>query len=123
MANAHYETATRTVEETFVVLKLTEEEADALREIVGASDGTRVSVRILKALQEIGHGAADTYTVDGKTYDLSARYRDRDSDVWEFTGRRSPDGVPRVTSTGSPDNPDTITEIEADYGPLTKVVA
>ncbi|CAM5405178.1 hypothetical protein SMICM304S_03452 [Streptomyces microflavus] len=40
MASAQYETRTETVEKTVVVLTLTEGEADALRDIVGASDGT-----------------------------------------------------------------------------------
>ncbi|MER6485706.1 phiSA1p31-related protein [Streptomyces virginiae] len=121
MASAQYETATRTVEETLVVLKLTEDEADALREIVGASDGTRLHVGILKALEQIGHGADGTYTPTVKAYDLSAAYRDRSGDVWTFTGRRAPDGEPYVTYTDTASNTDRITDIEREWGPLTKV--
>jgi hypothetical protein len=64
---------------------------------------------------------ATTYTSPaGITYDLTAKYTDGD-DVWSFTGRRSPDGVPRVTAYGNQDNVDTIDETEKDFGPLRKV--
>jgi hypothetical protein len=61
-----------------------------------------------------------TYTHDGVTYDLTAKYSDGD-DVWEFTGRRDAHGVPRVTCYGNEDNSDTIADIADDYGPLTRV--
>lgn len=64
---------------------------------------------------------ADTFTHDGVTYDLSAQYRDNDGDVWSFTGRRNAVGVPRVTMTDNIENPDTVTDIEAYWGPLTRV--
>ncbi|MFD5198838.1 phiSA1p31-related protein [Streptomyces sp. NPDC058375] len=125
MAAAQYETRTRTVEETVVVLTLTEDEAEELRTIVGHADGTRTTVRIYQALEKIEAPkpapAADTFEYDGVTYDLNAKYKDRDGDVWSFTGRLSDDGIPRVTYTGYADNIDTIAEIADNYGPLTKV--
>ncbi|CAM5409537.1 putative protein OS=Streptomyces microflavus OX=1919 GN=Smic_80850 PE=4 SV=1 [Streptomyces microflavus] len=126
MASAQYETRTETVEKTVVVLTLTEGEADALRDMVGASDGTRTMARIYEALSNPTSPAqpapaAETFEYDGVTYDLNAKYRDRDGDVWSFTGKLSGSGVPRVTHTGYADNYDTIAEIADNYGPLTKV--
>jgi hypothetical protein len=62
----------------------------------------------------------DAYEYDGVVYDLSAKYTDG-TDVWEFTGRKSPAGVPRVTCFGNLHNIDTIEEIADLYGPLTRV--
>ncbi|MFJ6237974.1 phiSA1p31-related protein [Streptomyces griseus] len=128
MATAQYDTRTRTVEETVVVLTLTEDEADALREVIGAADGTRTMVRIFDVLDrpappEQPALAAETYTSPaGIIYDLSATYRDRSGDVWEFTGKRSAHSCkPFVTYTGYMDNDDTVDDIEAEWGPLTKV--
>lgn len=126
MATAQYETRTRTVEETVVVLTLTEDEADELRKVVGAADGTRTMVCILRAIGAPGvpnpETSADTYQYNGMTYDLTERYRDCEGDEWSFTGRRSAEGVPHVTMyEGSDNTADTIVSIARGYGPLTKV--
>lgn len=63
---------------------------------------------------------ARTYTYDGVTYDLDAKYRDRLGDVYTFTGRYN-DGLPTVTCTDWLDNPDTLYDIARQYGPLTRV--
>ncbi|WP_406161037.1 phiSA1p31-related protein [Streptomyces canus] len=63
---------------------------------------------------------ANTYTHDGVTYDLAAKYRDAGGDVWSFTGRRL-HGVPTVTMSGILGNTDTVEDIADDYGPLTRV--
>jgi hypothetical protein len=62
----------------------------------------------------------NTYVYDGVTYDLSAKYRDRDGDVWYFA--RFGDKVvgligvkPRNEDDGNPFS------FAAEYGPLTRV--
>lgn len=90
MATAQYDTRTRTVEETVVVLTLTEDEADALREVIGAStSASGIVYRVYGALAKPTQGeqpasAADTFEYDGVTYDLGATYVDRDNDTWHF---------------------------------------
>ncbi|WP_369147084.1 phiSA1p31-related protein [Streptomyces sp. R44] len=121
MAHAQYETRTRTVEETVVVLEISENDADELRAIVGAADGTRAMVRVFQALEAIGAPMKSETYATGSTYELNAKYRDRSGDVWEFTGKRSQSGEPYVTYTGFMDNEDTISEIEREWGPLVKV--
>ncbi|GGY88867.1 hypothetical protein CP967_31310 [Streptomyces nitrosporeus] len=128
MATAQYDTRTRTLEETVIVLTLTQDEADELREVLASDASTRATVCILDALTrptqpEQSAPAADTYTsAAGITYDLSASYRDRGGDVWEFTGKRTVhSGRPFVTYTGYMDNDDTVDDIEANWGPLVKV--
>lgn len=64
---------------------------------------------------------ANTFTHDGVTYDLSAQYRDSSGYVWSFTGRRNPVGVPRITMFDDIENTDTVMDIEASFGPLTRV--
>ncbi|MFB8071094.1 phiSA1p31-related protein [Streptomyces californicus] len=122
MATAQYGTRTRTVEETVVVLTLTEDEADALEALVLGESGA-VMERIYWALRqtEPPAPAADTFEYDGVVYDLNAKYTDCDGDVWSFTGRLSHDGIPRVSFTGYGDNAGTIVDIAKAYGPLTKV--
>jgi hypothetical protein len=63
---------------------------------------------------------ADTITVNGTTYDLTARYRDTDDDIWKFA---RVDGVVRGTYFSRPANEfdDTISRIVGSYGPLTRV--
>ncbi|WP_030997544.1 phiSA1p31-related protein [Streptomyces sp. NRRL F-5630] len=125
MASAAYETTTRTIEETTVVLRLTEHEADELRVLVGESDATRVRLNILQALQEItspvAATASDTVEYDGKTYELGARYRDVDGDVWEF--RRNEGGqVEGRYSTAYPWSDDYYPGyVERTFGPLAKL--
>lgn len=82
----------------------------------GASNGAWWCQKV----ERIAEPPADTYEHDGVTYDLSARYRDREGDVWSFTGKRR-DGTPTVTLTGDLDNWDTIVFVEQRYGPLTKI--
>ncbi|MFB7823838.1 phiSA1p31-related protein [Streptomyces hydrogenans] len=124
MARAQYETRTETVEKTVVVLELSEDEADDLRDLVAAADGTRRMVSIFNALQKPeaprAEESADTFEYDGVRYDLRVPYRDRDGDVWYFA--RFGDGVragigrtPRNADDGDP------FRTAAGYGPLTKV--
>ncbi|WP_406324054.1 phiSA1p31-related protein [Streptomyces niveus] len=128
MATAQYETRSRTVEETVVVLTLTEDEADELREIVGNADGSLALERVYRALaspaapEADAEASTDTYEYDGVTYDLSARYRDCEGDEWTFTGQRNIVGHPCVTMyEGSDNTADTIVSIARGYGPLTEV--
>lgn len=66
---------------------------------------------------------AGTHTFRGTVYDLSAKYRDSDGDVWSFIGRKNDAGVPYVTMSGDPTNRDTIEDIHQTYGALTKIAA
>ncbi|MGP3750859.1 phiSA1p31-related protein [Streptomyces sp. IBSNAI001] len=123
MATAQYETRTRTVEETVVVLTLTEDEADELRTIVGLADGTRTTVRIYQALEKIEAPkpapADDTFEYDGVTYDLDATYADKQGDTWTFTGNRHSNGSPALVCEYS--GYTEIGDVLDSYGPLTKV--
>lgn len=128
MASAQYETRTRTVEETLVVLTLTEEEADELRTVVGDADGSLVLGRVYRALtspaspEPAAAEGGDTFDYNGVTYNLSAAYRDREDDEWTFTGRRNEHDVPYVTMyAGSDNTADNLVSIARNYGPLTKV--
>lgn len=64
-------------------------------------------------------GPVHGYTHDGVVYDMAAQYRDREGDVWSFTGRRNEIGEPYVTMLGNMGNlSDTIVSIANVYGPL-----
>lgn len=72
--------------------------------------------------QDFEKVAADKVAVvDGKIYDLTARYRDNDGDVWRF--ERLPDGDVRGNWHG--DNIDRfdslLSDAVTDCGPLTRV--
>jgi hypothetical protein len=62
----------------------------------------------------------NTYTHDGVTYDLTARYRDNDGDVWKF---KRIDGTVRGNYTDRPVEhwDSTLTSVADSYGPLTRV--
>ncbi|MGW6638499.1 phiSA1p31-related protein [Streptomyces cyaneofuscatus] len=122
MAEAQYETRTRTVEETVVVLTLTEGEADELRTLIGQSSATPDRVALLNALTRPSQPApaAETFEYDGVTYELGATYRDRDGDKWHFA--RFDDEVvgntyevPNSLADGS------SLAFVMSYGPLTKI--
>ncbi|MEV7425191.1 phiSA1p31-related protein [Streptomyces sp. NPDC091212] len=125
MAEAQYETRTRTVEETVIVLTLTEDEADALKEELILISGSEVVRRMLGALRrpaaEQPAPSADTFEHDGVTCDLNARYRDRDGDVWRF--ERRPDGSVRGSWYGTDigDYHSLLSDVATECGPLTKV--
>jgi hypothetical protein len=60
----------------------------------------------------------NTYTYDGVAYDLTAKYRDKDGDVWEFGARRE-NGEPRVHCSAS--GYDDLETVLDAYGPLTRI--
>jgi hypothetical protein len=64
--------------------------------------------------------AENTHTYNGVTYDLSAKYKDRDGDVWQFA--RFGDEV-RGTYTNRPveEHDETLSGVVRSYGPLTRV--
>jgi hypothetical protein len=62
----------------------------------------------------------DTYTHDGVTYDLAAKYRDNCGDQWVFTGEQHADGSPVVYDNGG-SSYDRLSEAVSTYGPLTKI--
>ncbi|MFJ6720525.1 phiSA1p31-related protein [Streptomyces sp. NPDC091259] len=61
-----------------------------------------------------------TYELDGVTYDLGARYRDKDGDVWRF---EVINGEPRGGMNGKDiyGYSETLAEVQQDYGPLIKL--
>ncbi|MEV6684423.1 phiSA1p31-related protein [Streptomyces sp. NPDC051130] len=64
---------------------------------------------------------SDTYAHDGVTYDLTAKYRDKDGDIWEFSsGSRADDGSPSgVMNDG--EVRESLARVVLDYRPLTKI--
>ncbi|MFI9123845.1 phiSA1p31-related protein [Streptomyces bikiniensis] len=128
MAHAQYATRTRTVEETVVVLELTEDEADELRDALGESDGTPTRVRILAALQKPeppkAEEPANTFEYDGAVYDLDAKYEDRDGDRWSFSPvQLDATGVPRGRYRDRAEYEEVynLAKVVDDFGPLIKV--
>jgi hypothetical protein len=125
MATAQYETRTRTLEETLVVLTLSEDEADELRALIDRADNRGVLSDLRDALR--APAAGDLYNHDGITYDLTAKYQDQDGDYWTF--RRYDDEVRgycgrdihRDYSSLIGPYSDTLAEAVRSYGPLTKV--
>jgi hypothetical protein len=116
MATAQYETRSRTVTETAVVLVLTEDEADDLRGLVGAADATPNRVAILRALTEPS-GSTDTFDYRGVTYEMGATYQDDTGDDWKF--RHTPGGLP-VSTAGSWSEGRDLAYVVSEYGPLRK---
>jgi hypothetical protein len=69
----------------------------------------------------VGESSCDTFKHDGVTYDLNAKYRDKDGDVWRFELVK---GVPRGgISVGGPINEwnESLSSVVDDFGPLTKI--
>jgi hypothetical protein len=66
----------------------------------------------------------NTYTHDGVTYDLSAKYRDKDGDEWTFTDRGfGPDGTPNGAMNGyaGGNYSYTLGYAAQKYGPLARI--
>lgn len=124
MATAQYETRTELVEKTLVVLELTEDEADELKDVVEEADGTRAMVAILRALRcpEAPKAAepVNTYTYGGIVYELGAKYCDNTDDYWAFELNAA--GEPRSTAA-SWESGQSLQYAVDSYGPLTKVPA
>ncbi|MER7922145.1 phiSA1p31-related protein [Streptomyces sp. NPDC096057] len=116
MATAQYETRSRTVTETAVVLVLTEDEADDLRALITASASTPSRVSILEALTS-PTGSTDTFDFQGTTYEMGVWYQDDGGDDWTF--RHSPDGLP-VSTADSWSEGRTLAYVVQEYGPLRK---
>jgi hypothetical protein len=135
MAEAQYETRTRSVEEKVVVLTLTEDEAEELREIVGGYSGCSAE-RIYRALAapaapSVAEAAADaaTFEWEGIAYEYGVLYRDGEGDYFEIRRVIDADGTPvgryrYVRPTAQPgDWAWTLAEVLSTHGPLTKVTA
>ncbi|MFE6493381.1 phiSA1p31-related protein [Streptomyces sp. NPDC057748] len=139
MAEAQYETRTRTVEETVVVLTLTEEEADELRQVAGMSSGYAMA-RVYRALTqpaapEGATTAAETFEYKGITYEIGAIYRDAEGDHFDFRAELSAFDTPDCNADGTPigrnrgqyadGKPNgwnwSLREVVENHGPLTKV--
>lgn len=130
MVSAQYETRSRTVDETVVVLTLTEDEADELRTIVGKTIGTPTLTSVYRALatpnaSEPADEATDTFEYEGVAYELGALYEDAENDRFEFGNGLASNGSPRgrlVWRGGDRGNWNwSLAEAVHSYGPLTKV--
>ncbi|WP_326742612.1 phiSA1p31-related protein [Streptomyces sp. NBC_01768] len=138
MAKAQYETRTRTVEETVVVLTLTEDEANELRHVAGTS--RRIALRgIYHALRVPSapepETSADTFELYGIVYEIGAVYRDAEGDHFDFKAELSAPGTPDNNDDGTPigrfrgryadGDPNkwgwSLREVVENHGPLTKV--
>ncbi|MEU0860644.1 phiSA1p31-related protein [Streptomyces griseofuscus] len=95
-----------------------EEQGDTHPYIVRLADDDTVHVA---EVERIDSTPADTYEHDGVTYDLSARYRDRDGDVWKF--ERIGDDVYGDFGVGAypTEGGWTLASAARHYGPLTRV--
>lgn len=69
--------------------------------------------------QEDIQSPSGTYTYQGITYDLGARYDDRDGDTWWFTGEPLPCGMPRMTYGDG--DVETLAIAVKSYGPFAIV--
>lgn len=125
MAHAQRETRTRTVEETVVVLTISEDEADSLRLLIDRHDTRGALSETRAALESPGTTDPGTTAIhNAVTYDLRAQYRDTDGDVWVL--RRSPSD-PRVIQAqivpAFDDDWDvyTLQRVADQYGPLVQV--
>ncbi|MFB7012929.1 MULTISPECIES: phiSA1p31-related protein [unclassified Streptomyces] len=138
MAEAQYETRTRTVEEKFVTLTLTEDEADELRQVAGVSSGYAMA-RVYRALTQPTapepEPSADTFSYQGTTYEMGAIYRDVEGDHFDFKAELSAFDTPDCNADGTPigryrgqyadGKPNgwnwSLREVVENHGPLTKV--
>jgi hypothetical protein len=134
MAEAQYETRTRTVEEKVVVLRLTEDEARTLRSILDGYTGPN-ALGIYRALatpvapETTSDVAGDTFEWEGIAYEYGVLYRDVEGDYFETRREIDADGTPvgryrYVSPTAQPgDWAWTLAEVLSTHGPLTKVTA
>ncbi|WP_097964567.1 phiSA1p31-related protein [Streptomyces sp. or20] len=131
MATAQYDNRTRTVEETVVVLTLTEHEAEALKDELILIHGSEVVRQVLGALRrptaKQSAPTADTFEYDGVTYELGATYRDTEGDRFTFERGTKSDGTPpgrlHYADGSHGDTNWSLGEVVHNYGPLTKVLA
>ncbi|MFD3952220.1 phiSA1p31-related protein [Streptomyces albidoflavus] len=131
MAKARYETASRTVEETSVVLTLTEEEAKELRRIVGEAESTPAGLSILSALTFATHAElptaqpVDGFEYAGAMYEYGVVYEDQCGDRFEFDAKKADDGTPRgrfVRSGGRRSGWGwSLAEVVDECGPLRRI--
>ncbi|MFD3361588.1 phiSA1p31-related protein [Streptomyces albidoflavus] len=139
MAEARYETTSRTVEETSVVLTLTEEETKELRRIVGESESTPAGLSILSALTHATHAElpsrqpSDGFEYEGGLYEYGVVYEDKSGDRFEFDAKKADDGTPRgrlvyyggYDECGGYDDYGrwnwSLAEAVDDYGPLRRI--
>ncbi|MFE6868357.1 phiSA1p31-related protein [Kitasatospora sp. NPDC057692] len=58
--------------------------------------------------------------VMGARYDLTAIWRDRHGDPWQYSGRDGQHGEPLMDLVGIDDDPWLLSQVIAEYGPLTR---
>ncbi|MFF3140416.1 phiSA1p31-related protein [Streptomyces sp. NPDC057927] len=93
------------------------EEFDGIRHpfYVDLGDGNTVYASAVERVED-----ENAYTYNGVTYDLSAKYRDKDGDVWEFT-RFGVLITGAMNGTPANDAHRTLDSVVDAYGPLTRV--
>jgi uncharacterized protein YodC (DUF2158 family) len=104
-----------------LVVKETEGYLSGTTVIVHAAPGARQSEWYFES-EDVERVDPETVAVvDNVAYDLTARYRDRDGDVWSF--ERRPDGTVRgkYNDRRVSDYSDTIDSAVHGFGPLTRV--
>jgi len=101
--------------------------------LIKFTDGDHAGKGAARRASQLTATGADTYTHDGVTYDLTARYRDCEGDVYEFSRtERSIPGSADCQDDGSPVGRMTagwrpgvwnwsLAEVVRKYGPLTRV--
>nr|WSW58466.1 phiSA1p31-related protein [Streptomyces sp. NBC_00998] len=67
--------------------------------------------------------AADTFARDGVTYDLAAKYRDKDGDTWWFMSQTATPGEEPRMHCGSYGFTERLRDAVRVYGPMTKIDA
>jgi len=73
-----------------------------------------------KSVEKVVDEPAKTYTYEGITYDLSAKYRDKDGDVWTFDSSASAADADPVMVTAW-DSTNNLKEVVHLWGPLRKI--
>jgi hypothetical protein len=80
-------------------------------------NGGKFYVAELTPIDEPADG--NTFEYAGVTYDVTAKYRDSDGDVWEFTDRDDRTPFANLSTPGYPT--ESLRAVARQYGPLTKI--
>lgn len=62
-----------------------------------------------------------TATAEGRTYDLTKTWADRDGDPWTYSGKDDRNGTPLMVIDGIEDDPYPLDQVIAVHGPLNSI--